>query len=586
MKKNYILISGMILLAILLCIVLLNVLLFGLAIFNSVNAFNGTGSDSTVTDYDGNVYHLVTIGSQVWTRENLRSLHYSDGTVIPNVLSYNNNDSLAGIYGRLYDWNSTMRNSTNQGVQGVCPAGFHVPTDSEWTVLGNYLGGNSIAGGKLKETDTTHWYSPNTGATNSSGFTALGGGEWENGIYQYMKMAGVFWSSTQANTTQAKYRYLQHNSIALGIFTWNKNLAYSVRCIKDNIVNPNLLNGPDDIVFDIKHNRILVSNWAGNNIVAVDSNGTQTEFASGIINCHGLEIFCDTLYASGINSIYCINLNTGYKFRTINVPGANHLGPVTLDTVSLNLYVSDWGSNKIFRVNLVSSSTFVLVNSGIVNTPMGLLIDNNNNRLILLSYGENIPIRSVNMNSGAVSVIKPTSLSNLDAIARDNSGNIYFSSYNLGNVYRIDSGFAGSPVIISSNYSGPSGLGYNRRENQLGITNYDSNKISILDLNSISIKETNNIAETFDLGQNYPNPFNNSTKITFTAYYPGKAILNIYDISGKLVSTLMNRNIIRGKYEILFNADGLSSGIYFYRLVVTGKNSKKEQLTKSMLLIK
>jgi len=150
--------------------------------------FAEINTDSIVVDYDGNIYHTITIGTQVWLKENLKSLHYSDGASIPGVLAYNNSDSLANIYGRFYTWNAAMRNSTNQGVQGVCPVGFHVPTDSEWTVLGNYLGGNSVAGGKLKEADTVHWYSPNLGADNSSGFTALAAGEWESGNFQFIKM--------------------------------------------------------------------------------------------------------------------------------------------------------------------------------------------------------------------------------------------------------------------------------------------------------------------------------------------------------------------------------------------------------------
>lgn len=196
--------------------------------------FAEINTDSIVVDYDGNIYHTVTISTQVWLRENLKSLHYSDGTLIPGVLAYNNSDSLANIYGRLYTWNAAMRNSTNQGVQGVCPVGFHIPTDSEWTVLGNYLGGNSVAGGKLKETDTIHWYSPNTGADNSSGFTALAAGEWESGNFQFIKMSAVFWSSTQTNSTNAKYRYIQYNSAILYPWSYYKNLAYSVRAIKNN----------------------------------------------------------------------------------------------------------------------------------------------------------------------------------------------------------------------------------------------------------------------------------------------------------------------------------------------------------------
>lgn len=545
-------------------------------------------SDTIVSDYDGNIYNTVTIGNQVWLKENLKSLHYSDGMAISGVMSYNNNDSLANIYGRLYTWDAAMRNSTQQGVQGVCPVGYHVPTDSEWTVLGNYLGGNSIAGGKLKETDTVHWYPPNTGATNSSWFTALGGGEWENGVFQFIKMYGLFWSSTQASSTQAKYRYLQYTTNSLSSYTWNKTLAYSIRCIKDNTSSTNLLNGPDDLVFDLKNHRTLVGNWAGNNIVAIDTNSNQSIFKTGITNCHGMELFGDTLYASGYNKIYCININSAATIKEITVTGASHLGPIALDSINMVIYVSDWGANKIFKVNLINNTSSTLVNSGVVVTPMGVLLDRNNNRVILLGYGTNVPIRAIDISSGNVTTIKPTNLSDLDAITRDKFGYIYITSYALGNVYKIDSSFANSPTLISSGHSGPSGLGYSYANHKLGITNYDSNKIKIIDLNSVPVIENNNIVNSFELNQNYPNPFNNSTKISFVLTKVAAVKLKIFDVSGKEVSTLLNQKLDAKTYNFNFDASALSSGVYFYRLeVIEEINSLNiKVITKSMVLIK
>lgn len=217
-------------------LVLLISLLTILITLNS-NSVNSTlidiNTDSIVVDYDGNIYHTITIGTQVWLKENIKSLHYSDGTLINGALAYNNSDSLANIYGRLYNWSATMRGSATPGAQGVCPIGYHVPTDSEWSVLGNYLGGNGVAGGKLKETDTIHWFPPNTGASNSSGFTALGAGECELGTFQFMKHSAVFWTSTQTSSTYAYYRFIQHNSGVLTPWTWEKYMAYSVRAIKN-----------------------------------------------------------------------------------------------------------------------------------------------------------------------------------------------------------------------------------------------------------------------------------------------------------------------------------------------------------------
>ena len=137
-----------------------------------------------VTDYDGNVYDTVIIGSLTWLKQNLKVTHYNNGVTIPNVTGnvewaslttggrcYYDNDSVANdsVYGVLYNWYAV----SDPGQ--ICPSGWHVSTNAEWNTTEAYLGGTGIAGGKMKEAGTAHWLSPNTGATNSSGFTDLPG---------------------------------------------------------------------------------------------------------------------------------------------------------------------------------------------------------------------------------------------------------------------------------------------------------------------------------------------------------------------------------------------------------------------------
>jgi uncharacterized protein (TIGR02145 family) len=195
-------------------------------------------AQQTVEDFDGNIYETITIGEQVWINENLKSIHYSDGTPIPEVVAYNNDDSLGGIYGLLYTWDDAMNGSNQPGAQGVCPCDWHVPSDAEWTILENYLGGSSIAGGKMKEAGTEHWLPPNTGATNSSGFTGLPAGEFDAYFnpnkFWLLHTAAVFWTSTQTNQSQAWERYLSHDDEACGRLAWQKVMKYSIRCIKDS----------------------------------------------------------------------------------------------------------------------------------------------------------------------------------------------------------------------------------------------------------------------------------------------------------------------------------------------------------------
>jgi len=216
---------------------------------NSLNGkstaiFNTNLNYGSMTDQDGNTYRTVTIGTQIWMAENLRSTIYNDGTAIPNVtdntawinlttdaycnINNTSNADTIATYGRLYNWYAV-----NTGK--LAPAGWHVPTDVEWTTLINYLGGNEVAGGKLKETNTTHWINPNLGATNITGFTALPGAEryHRDGSFDPIGHAGFWWSSSELNTDFAVSRMMVYYED----FVYNANdikqRGYSVRLVKD-----------------------------------------------------------------------------------------------------------------------------------------------------------------------------------------------------------------------------------------------------------------------------------------------------------------------------------------------------------------
>jgi uncharacterized protein (TIGR02145 family) len=194
----------------------------------------------TVRDIDGNVYKTVTIGTQTWMAENLKTTKLSDGTQIPLVSVYDewqalttpgycwydNNVTSKNSYGALYNWYAV-----NSGK--LCPTGWHAPTDSEWTTLTNSYGVEEIAGGKLKEKGTSHWQDPNEGATNEGGFTALpGGNRGFNGAFGDQGDFGYWWSSTGSNTTEAFYRTIgyRESSIQRAGFG-RKNSGSSVRCV-------------------------------------------------------------------------------------------------------------------------------------------------------------------------------------------------------------------------------------------------------------------------------------------------------------------------------------------------------------------
>jgi uncharacterized protein (TIGR02145 family) len=198
--------------------------------------------DNTIKDIDGNVYTSVTIGTQVWLVENLKTTKYRNGDLIGTTTNdisgesspeyqwaHDGNESNVATYGRLYTWYA-VTDSRN-----VCPAGWHVPSDAEWTTLTTFLGGDTVAGGKLKETGTTHWTTPNTGATNETGFTALPSGyRYLDGSYINIGLIGFWWSSTGYSATDAYYHYMICYFSTVRRLYDNKQFGYSVRCLKDN----------------------------------------------------------------------------------------------------------------------------------------------------------------------------------------------------------------------------------------------------------------------------------------------------------------------------------------------------------------
>jgi uncharacterized protein (TIGR02145 family) len=215
-------------------------------------------TNPTITDIDGNVYHIVEIGSQIWMADNLKTTRYSDGTPIPFVNTtaswgalaingkaycwYDDNSSYKDTYGALYTWGAAMNGAVSStsnpsGVQGACPTGWHLPSWAEWSTLETYLGGSSIAGGKMKETGTEHWLFPNSGATNESGFTALPGG-WRfntSGSFWLLSNSGYWWSSSQetSNTDYSDSFRLGNNVGSSNGSGQSKNNGISVRCLRD-----------------------------------------------------------------------------------------------------------------------------------------------------------------------------------------------------------------------------------------------------------------------------------------------------------------------------------------------------------------
>lgn len=222
---------------------------------NDNNAQDGDSADSFTDPRDGNVYKIVTIDNQVWMAENLAYLpsvnQVSDGSEdvagsYYYVYGYEGTNvdiakatSNYTTYGVLYNWTAAMAGSASStvnpsGVQGACPTGWHLPSDAEWTELIDNLGGESLAGGKLKEIGTTHWNSPNTGATNETGFTALPGGVRDGGgSFYVIGSSGHWWSATEGGSDGAWGRDMYSDNSNAAKSSGGKEVGYSIRCVRD-----------------------------------------------------------------------------------------------------------------------------------------------------------------------------------------------------------------------------------------------------------------------------------------------------------------------------------------------------------------
>ena len=168
------------------------------------------------------VFDEVIIGTQTWMAKNL---DIDDG--LGGIYAYNNDEGNVATYGRLYTWDAAVRVAASID-------GWHLPSDAEWTTLTTYLGGESVAGGKLKETGLVHWASPNTGATNETGFTALPGGyRFTNGTFGSFGLTGYWWSAAESSATSAWYYYLNYYYSKVIRDGTDKEVGFSVRLIKD-----------------------------------------------------------------------------------------------------------------------------------------------------------------------------------------------------------------------------------------------------------------------------------------------------------------------------------------------------------------
>ncbi|MCX6258428.1 MAG: fibrobacter succinogenes major paralogous domain-containing protein [Bacteroidia bacterium] len=320
----------------------------------NANSFN-CGTDA-LSDYDGNLYNTVQIGNQCWMKENLATIHYADGTTLVDGTNvgditsdysnkywfvYNNIMSYKVTYGLLYTWASIMNgatssNTTPSGVQGICPTGWHVPSQTEWINLINYYGGGYAGGGKLKETGISHWNNPNEGATNESNFTALPGGYRANdGTFNDIGMVGAWFTAKEYSETNAWFFYLSYASEGISDASIDyKSIGYSIRCLMDYTSQVTLPTVTTSSIINITQTTAIGGGWT-------NSDGGATIIARGVCwNISGNPTLVDSHTTDGsdigffTSSLIGLSAYTSYFVRayTTNSVGTFYGNEITFTT--------------------------------------------------------------------------------------------------------------------------------------------------------------------------------------------------------------------------------------------------------------
>jgi len=343
------------------------------------------------------------------------------------------------------------------------------------------------------------------------------------------------------------------------------------------------LNNPESVVYDSFNSRYLVSNFGNGSIVQIDSTGTQSLYLLSVQSQGGLHIADSVLYIiCGQYGIKGYDLISGENVMDITLSGYPNINDVTSDNNG-NLYVSCPSQNSIYKINIASEESWIFADQN-MQSPNGIFFDEENDRLLVVSYRMNSPIQAVSLSDSTVTTVITTNKDGLDGLTRDAENNYYFSSWQTNKVYIIDGDFRDPPEIFSSHNDDPADIFYDNENDLLAVPLFFSSQIEFIpgsvNYSSELITQSPEIIEL----SNYPNPFNPDTTISFnlTSEHQDKTELIIYNLKGQEIRQYPIHNdqtsvIWDGTDEI---GNNVSSGIYYYKL----KNGKNEKTQKMIML--
>jgi DNA-binding beta-propeller fold protein YncE len=349
----------------------------------------------------------------------------------------------------------------------------------------------------------------------------------------------------------------------------------------------NLISNPECVTYDAIFDRYLVSCFYAGKVVAINSQGVQSNWKTGLGYCYGSTIYGDDFYVSTGKTVRGFNLSSGSQIMNVYIASSHQMDGMVCDT-SGNLYIADFhyqgSDDQIFKINLATHAywAFVPPGHGLQEGPQDIAYDRQNNRLIVVSAYVT-PIVAVSLtDSSVITVFNSPTVNDFDGIAEDSWGNYYTTSYPAGCVYKFDHSFLNIPIMIASGFNGPSNLCYNPVGNKLAIPVFYSDTVVLLTPPPEAVQNQSEfMPKDFILHQNYPNPFNPVTTIGFSVGNFQFVALRVFDVTGIQVAEVFKGRVGQGMYNFNWDGSAFASGIYFYRLETpSGIETRKMILLK------
>jgi len=339
----------------------------------------------------------------------------------------------------------------------------------------------------------------------------------------------------------------------------------------------NLLSYPESVVYDPDSCRYLVSCQGTGSIVAIDAQGNQSVFASGFGIVIGLTLTGDTLYAVCDNVVRGLLLSDASGVFEHAIPEAIKLNDIAAGTGNL-LYVSDVLGDKIFRINVISGTHEVLADDELTG-PNGILVEEEQNRLLVVSWRANSQVQSVDLSTGAVSTVIQTSLSNCDGITKDSFGRYYISEWAQGTIQRFDPAFQLPSEILCTTSESPADIWYNPWLDEIAIPLCLGHHVDFLPVYPVAVEKT----RIGIIDRIYPNPFSSNAILEIHLERPGIVQADLYNLTGKPVNQICRKPFPAGIHKIPVCGKDLKEGGYIIDVSIRNPDNPEKILRKKVI---